>query len=144
MIIKIILVLSFGGGEDIDKKFVGQIYRKIKSGDKKIYAINDVFGTPAYTVDVAKILKQVISESSGIYHFSSGAASRYEIAVELVKNLGVDVDVVPISYEEYHKKFPLKVPYTKCEVLQNNFVENSRDWKEAIKEYVNENFISPK
>jgi dTDP-4-dehydrorhamnose reductase len=132
---------GMGGGYRIDKKFVGKIFELIKSGADKIYAINDVFGSPTYFMDFAENMLKGIENKIpyGIYNIGGQRASRYDVAKEFVKFLGVNVDVIPKSYNEYHQRYPLLVQYTKCEVLDTRLAEGHglvmRDWKEALKEY---------
>lgn len=126
----------FGSGKK-DKKFIGQIYAQIKDG-KDIYAITDVYGTPTYAIDFAKYMLELIDRDAytGIYNFSNDMVSRYDVAKEFVRLLGDPVEVIPVTYDEYHEMFPLKVPYTKCEAINTWRIVNIRNWKDALAEYV--------
>lgn len=134
---------AMGGGPNIDKKFVNLIYRQISNGAKMIYAIADVYGTPTYTPYFAEFIRDNIDDGIyGIRHYTGNKASRYDVAKEFVRLMGVGVEVIPVTYDEYHNKFGLKVPYTKCEVLSTIYVSpyKYRDWQEGLAEYVNECF----
>lgn len=136
---------AMGGGAGVDKKFIGLVYNQIKNGAKRIYAITDVYGTPTYTPYFAKTIKNIINTGVyGIYHYSGGKASRYDVGKEFVRLLGIDVEVIPVTYDEYHAMFPLKVPYTKCEVLAtrktDSILIHKETWQEGLAEYVNECF----
>src|SRR3990167_9794780 len=50
----------FGGGADIDKKFVGKLVKKIEAGEKQIKVCDDCIGSPTYSVDLADAMKYVI------------------------------------------------------------------------------------
>lgn len=132
---------AMGGGEGVDIKFVGLIWKQIRAGAKELFCINDVFGSPTYTPyfarEVIKIMKGI--RRYGVVHIAGGRASRYEVACEFVRLLGLDIKVNGISYKEFHERWPAKTPYTKREVL---FVEpsilNNMDWKAGLAEYVDE------
>jgi dTDP-4-dehydrorhamnose reductase len=137
---------AFGGGDIIDKKFVKLIFQQ--RNQKFIFAIRDVFGSPTYTYDYAKHLHHILETEYGTYNCGGdGIASRYDVAKELINIIGSKAEVVPMSYSEYHARFGLKVPYTKCEVLDNSKIYSlgipkMRHWKDALKEYAEENLIS--
>jgi dTDP-4-dehydrorhamnose reductase len=134
---------SMGGGFKIDKKFLGLINKQALEGNKEIYAIEDVYGSPTYTPDFAEALSKIIfTEKYGTYNCAGKKASRYDMAVEFFR--GKDVRVIPLSYTEYHHRFGLKVPYTKCEVLDTEKINSMgiymRPWQEALAEYRRECF----
>jgi dTDP-4-dehydrorhamnose reductase len=133
---------AMGGGPLIDKKFISKIFSIIKQKGKTFYSISDVFGSPGYTLDTAKTLKNLIDAQVeyGIYHIGANRASRYEVAKYFVECLGLDMQVIPVTFEEFHRMIPLEVPYTKCEALDMSKVKAMglsamRDWKVSLKEY---------
>ena len=137
---------GMGGGPGIDKKFINKVYAHILTGVKQIDAIADVFGSPTYHPDLARTIERFVSAKNapvfGIYNCGGERASRYEVAYEFVKALGLagDVIVYPVSYERYHEDHPVYVPYTKCEVLDLAKINKTglscmRPWKEALGEY---------
>lgn len=134
---------AFGGGPGIDKKFVNKIYKQIKSGVSEIYAIDNVFGSPTYTLDFCYELYFITKKQYGIYHVSNtGRASRYDVAKKIAEITQTKIPIIPISHKDYHEKFGLKVPYTKCEVLAPKSINDLRHWEEALEEYINnEGFI---
>ena len=126
-----------GGGIGIDHKFIGQIYKQVKEGTD-VYAINDVYGTPTYAIDFASCIKSALVNKliHKTYNFQGGRASRYDVAKEFVNLLGNPVNVIPISYDEYHAKHPVKVPYTKCEALEYTEIDENMDWEESLRDYI--------
>ena len=50
----------FGGGENIDKKFVNKIIQKVKSGQDVIEVASDCTGSPTYSMDLADGIKHVL------------------------------------------------------------------------------------
>lgn len=139
---------AFGGGPEIDKKFVNKVFKKIRSAVKKLYAVKDVYGNPTYTMDFAKTLKNIVEEEApyGIYNSAGkGVASRYEVLKAFVNFLGLSkkIDVVPVTLKEYLTLFPSVFPYIKNEVLSINKLEKTnfsamRDWRVALNDYAKE------
>jgi dTDP-4-dehydrorhamnose reductase len=135
---------AMGGGVGIDHKFVGLIMKQIQDGAKVIYAINDVYGSPTYTPDFAKAIKEIINHCDyGTYHIAPpDKASRADVAKQIVDIVETDCKVQPVSYEFYHGMFGLQVPYTKREVLNTDKIQRMgikmRPWRDALTEYLGE------
>jgi dTDP-4-dehydrorhamnose reductase len=134
------------GGVLKDKKFVGKIMNKIRSGVKEIYAINDVWGSPTYAKDLARVIKSAVNHEFpyGTYHScGSGRATRYDVACEVVKQMGAKVKVIPITTKGYGTK-DSKHSTTRSanEMMSIKKLESTglgmRSWKVALKEYMGE------
>lgn len=136
-----------GGGKDKDKKFVNKIYKQIKEGAKEIFALEDVYGSPTYTYDLARTIKKVVLDNflPGIYNCAGeGRASRYDVACKIVEFLGVDVKVTPVKMGYFRETF--FCPRSKNETLTNirlkkYGIHTMRPWEEALKEYITKDFI---
>jgi len=137
----------FGGGPGIDKKFLNAIvYKLIKSGVKEFPSIVDSVGQPTYTYDLARTIKNMIEGNApyGTYNVAGlGVASRFDMATLFVSCLGADVKVIPVTAEEYHKKYPEKVKYHKRAVMDLSKIQASgfsamRPWEVTLKEYAEE------
>ncbi len=131
----------FGGGEKIDKKFVNKFMTKIHHGEQIIKVADDCIGSPTYTNDLAEYIKFFVENKLqyGVYNAtnaSNGGVSRYEFAKEIVNILDLDCIVQKCSIDDLKQEFPCK--RTNYEVLENN--TSMRDWKEALKEYLNANY----
>jgi len=88
-----------------------------------------------YTPDLAKATKKLIDggHGYGIYHLvNSGSCAWYEAAVELFKLAGLKIEVKPITGEKLAR--PAKRP--KYSVLLNTKLPPLRDYREALKEYL--------
>jgi dTDP-4-dehydrorhamnose reductase len=104
--------------------------------------VHDQVGSPTYTVDLAKLLVEMIeTEKYGVYHATnSGICSWYEFAVEIFKQAGMDqVKVNPLTTEQY----PTPAERPKYSVLSKKKLEEQgftplRDWKEALSAYLQE------
>lgn len=132
-----------GGGPVKDKKFVGQIYRQLFiEGKKDIYAIDDIYGSPTYTHDLAETIKNVINNHApyGVYNCAGeGKASRYDVAKAVVEFLKADAQVIIVPVDYFQHKFPC--PRSKYEVLKNwklndMGLSKMRDWEDSLKEYI--------
>jgi dTDP-4-dehydrorhamnose reductase len=105
----------------------------------KISVVNDQVGSPTYTVDLAKAIAQIIKKPSyGIYHVTnSDQCSWFDFAKEIFKLANVEVDLKPVSTEE----FPRPAPRPKFSVLENynwkmEGYPKIRSYKEALKDYM--------
>lgn len=122
--------------------FITTMLNLAKTNDT-ISVVNDQIGSPTYTVDLATAIAQLIKKPVyGIYHITNSEhCSWYEYAMEIFDIAGVDVEVKPVTTEEFTKEFPLSAPRPKYSVLENynwkmeGFPE-IRSYKEALKEYM--------
>jgi dTDP-4-dehydrorhamnose reductase len=76
----------FGGGRE-DKKFVAKII-ELASNRPELKIVNDKFGSPTYTRDLARALIQLTRAGwSGVYHAANtgGPCSRYEFAQKVLE-----------------------------------------------------------
>ena len=134
-----------GGGPKIDKKFVNKLYRKIVNGETEINVCDDVIGSPTYTMDLAKMIKSMIRNQYpyGLYHCAGvGSASRFEVAREIVKHLGLSrkVHINPVKSDIVAGEFPCL--RSRNEVLENSCMPEMRYWETTLKEYVDGYFKS--
>lgn len=132
-----------GGGKK-DKKFVGKILKQLDAGASTIYAVEDKEGTPTYTKDFSECLyNAVFTErlSYGLYNMvCEGHVSRFDVAVEILNHLDLDVDVVPVDSEFFSADY--FAPRPTCEALVNNRLNVMgknimRPWKTCLQEYLN-------
>jgi dTDP-4-dehydrorhamnose reductase len=132
-----------GAGPKKDKKFIQKIMTQIKNGAMELFIVSDKDGTPTYTHDFAKNVKMLLAEELwGVYNMvCKGQTSRLEVARELVSILEKDIYVhsVDSSFfsEEYFVARPSseRLVNTKLELRGLNIM---RDWKVALKEYIND------
>jgi dTDP-4-dehydrorhamnose reductase len=134
-----------GGGPNKDKKFINKIYKQITAGKKELFVVDDKLGTPTYTYDFANSIRQVMeTELYGLYNqVCSGDCSRYDVAVEFVKQLGLEKEIKVTKVGSDHFKTEYFAPRPRSEMLLNtklnargiNFM---RDWKVCLEEYAKE------
>jgi dTDP-4-dehydrorhamnose reductase len=131
----------FGEGR---KNFVNNIIERTKK-ERTLSIVNDKFGCPTYTSDLAKAIKTLLQltqdkgDITGIYHITnSGSCSWYEYAQKILECAAIkDVRLLPITLNELN----LKAPRPKYSILDNQHYykvtgELLRPWEEAVREYI--------
>lgn len=92
-----------------------------------VKVVNDQFGKPTYTADLARKVRKIIDLEPGIYHVTNeGVCSWYEFASAVIDN------VVPCSSDE----FPTRAKRPNYSILTNTKTAPMRHWKEAVLEYL--------
>jgi dTDP-4-dehydrorhamnose reductase len=132
-----------GAGPSKDKKFIQKLMKQIKAGKKELFIVNDKDGTPTYTQDFAKTVKNLIQkEYWGLYNcVCGGQTSRLEVAQELIKLLNkeaeIKINVVTSDYfkEEYFAERPASERLL-TKKLDLRSVSAMRDWRISLKEYL--------
>lgn len=123
------------------KKFVKQL----KDGRKELFIVNDKDGTPTYTHDFAKTVKNLIQkEYWGLYNcVCGGQTSRLEVCQELINILGLqnEIKITPVSSDYFKKEYFAERPA--CERLSTRKlnirgVNAMRDWRVSLREYITE------
>ena len=132
-----------GSGPKKDKKFIQKLMKQIKDGNKELFIVNDKDGTPTYTHDFAKTVKELIQkEYWGLYNcVCGGQTSRLEVAAELVHLLGlsktIKINIVGSDYfkDIYYAERPSSERLL-TKKLELRKVNAMRDWKVSLKEYI--------
>ncbi|MDD2672916.1 MAG: dTDP-4-dehydrorhamnose reductase [Syntrophales bacterium] len=129
------------GGYDLDKKFVFKLIRQLMAGAKELYAVHDKYGSPTFTWDLAENMLLLVSSGRyGLYHCSNkGTATRYDIACELVRLLGLQEDVKVVSVDS--SQFPLPAPRGRSEMIRNLRLgllgmDRMPDWRKSLEVYL--------
>jgi dTDP-4-dehydrorhamnose reductase len=131
-----------GGGPAKDKKFINKIYKQIRAGAAELCVVDDKLGTPTYTVDFANGLCGIVESGQyGLYNqVCGGAASRFDVAQEFVRLLGVEdkvkVKVVPSDYfkTQYFAPRPASEKLVNLKLNQRG-LNLMRDWTVCLQEY---------
>lgn len=132
-IVRIAWVFGING-----KNFVKTMLNLAKTHDT-IRVVNDQFGSPTYTYDLARLLvDMVLTDKYGIYHATNeGTCSWYEFACSIFKEAGVDVNVIPVTTAEYGAKAkrPANSRMDNNKLTENGF-EKLPAWQDALARYV--------
>lgn len=128
------------------KNFVYTMLKLFKER-KEIKVVNDQFGAPTYTKDLANVIIKIIEENFckyGIYHFTNeGSTTWYEFAktiYRIAKEKGIitkNVKILPIRTEEYPTlALRPKFSVLSKEKIKKNLSITIRDWSEALKDFI--------
>lgn len=134
-IVRIAWVFGING-----KNFVKTMLRLSENHDR-ITVVNDQFGSPTYTYDLARLLvDMVLTEKYGIYHATNeGICSWYDFACAIFEEAGIKMDVVPVTTAEYGAKAnrPYNSRMSKEKLTENGF-EKLPAWQDALRRYLAE------
>ncbi len=110
-----------------------------------VKVVDDQIGTPTYTVDLARLLVDMIeTDKYGYYHATNegGYISWADFAEEIYKDAGMDVKVEHVITSEYEKiagktvaKRPFNSRLDKTKLVQNGF-EPLPTWQDATKRFI--------
>lgn len=115
----------------------------LKLSDKydTLRVVNDQIGTPTYTYDLARLLVDMVeTDKYGYYHATNegGYISWYDFACEIFKQAGKDVNVIPVTTEEYglsKAARPFNSRLDKSKLVENGF-EPLPTWQNALERYL--------
>jgi len=105
--------------------------------------VNDQIGTPTYTLDLARLLVDMIeTEKYGVYHATNegGYISWADFAEEIFRQAGMNTQVTPVTTAEYGLSKavrPFNSRLDKRKLIENGF-EPLPDWQDALKRYLQE------
>ncbi len=120
------------------KNFVKTMLRLAET-NTRINVVNDQFGSPTFTFDLAKLLADmVVTDKYGIYHAANdGICTWYEFACEIFKQAGIDIETVPVSSAEFPAKAkrPENSRMNQDKLTENGF-ERLPSWQDALQRYL--------
>lgn len=118
--------------------FIKTMLKLGKTRDR-LTVVNDQFGSPTYTKDLAQAIAKLIDEPKyGIYHITNSEFTNwYEYAKYIFTLARYNVNVQPISSEEFNRP----APRPKNSILENRNWQIKgfsllRSYKDAVREYV--------
>jgi dTDP-4-dehydrorhamnose reductase len=131
-----------GGGPALDKKFVNKIFKQINAGSKDLYVVDDKLGTPTFTDDFVRSTWNVVQTGYfGLYNqVCEGDCSRYDVAVEFVRLLGLEhevkINLVDSKYfgAEYFAPRPASEKLSNSKLKARN-MNTMRHWETCLAEY---------
>lgn len=106
---------------------------------EQINVVNDQFGSPTYTYDLARLLVDMVeTDKYGRYHATNeGICTWYEFAREIFRQAGRDVKVVPVNSEQLPNKArrPHNSRMNKDKLEENGFTRLPA-WQDALRRYL--------
>lgn len=109
----------------------------------EVRVVNDQIGTPTYTLDLSRLLIDMIeSDKYGYYHATNegGYISWYDFTCEIYKQAGLSTTVTPVSTAEYglsKAARPFNSRLDKKKLTENGFTPLPV-WQDAVKRYLQE------
>ena len=134
-IVRIAWVFGLNG-----KNFIKTMLKLGETHDT-LRVVNDQIGTPTYTLDLARLLVDMIeTEKYGYYHATNegGYISWAEFAAEIFRQAGMNVNVIPVTTAEYglsKAARPFNSRLDKSKLTACGF-EPLPDWKDAVRRYL--------
>lgn len=136
-IVRIAWVFGLNG-----KNFIKTMLQVGKTHDE-VRVVNDQIGTPTYTLDLARLLVDMIqTEEYGYYHAtnSGGYISWYDFTKEIYRQAGYTTKVTPVTTAEYGcskaaRPFNSRLDKSKLEAHGFQLLP---DWKDAVARYLKE------
>lgn len=136
-----------GGGPKKDKKFVSKILNQIKLGKKTLHIVNDKLGTPTYTYDFANNAKIIIENKLwGLYNLvCQGVTGRLEVAKRILSvcDLETKIEIIEVNSEHFTEDYFVARPNSERLInkkLQLRGLDQMRDWKICLDEYLTESY----
>ena len=136
-IVRIAWVFGLNG-----KNFIKTMINVGKTHDT-VRVVNDQIGTPTYTLDLARLLVDMIeTEKYGYYHATNegGYISWADLAEESYRSAGMNVKVVRVTTEEYglsKAARPENSRLDKSKLVEMGF-KPLPDWRDAVARYIKE------
>ena len=111
----------------------------------QVRVVNDQIGTPTYTLDLARLLVDMVeTEKYGYYHATNDEGgeyiSWYDFTKEIYRQAGMTTEVVPVTTAEYglsKAARPFNSRLDKCKLGDAGF-QPLPDWKDALSRYLKE------
>ena len=134
-IVRIAWVFGLNG-----KNFIKTMLKLGETHDT-LRVVNDQIGTPTYTLDLSRLLVDMIeTERYGYYHATNegGYISWYDFARAIFKAAGMRVNVLPVTTAEYGEskaKRPFNSRLDKSKLKENGF-QPLPAWQDALERYM--------
>ena len=136
-IVRIAWVFGLNG-----KNFIKTMINVGKTHDT-VRVVNDQIGTPTYTIDLARLLVDMIeTDKYGYYHATNegGYISWYEFCKEFYRQYGLSTNVIPVTTAEYglsKAARPFNSRLDKSKLTEMGFVPLPT-WQDAVARYLRE------
>lgn len=134
-IVRIAWVFGLNG-----KNFIKTMLSVGKTHDE-VRVVSDQVGTPTYTLDLARLLvDMILTDKYGYYHATNegGYISWYDFTKEIYRQAGLTTKVIPVTTEEYGQSKaarPFNSRLDKSKLVKAGF-QPLPDWKDAVARYL--------
>jgi dTDP-4-dehydrorhamnose reductase len=102
--------------------------------------VNDQRGCPTYTVDLARgIIGLCRKDATGIVHVTnSGDCTWFEFACEIIKSLGLETEVRPVSSQQMARPAPRPAYSVLAATSLRRYGIEMPSWKDGLRRYLEE------
>jgi len=124
------------GKSELAKENFFDVMIKLSEKKRELKVVDEELSNFTYAPDLALATKELLKKQCdyGIYHITNeGPCTWYQSAKTLFDILGKDVKLIPVSADEFSR--PAARP--KYAVLNNNKLPKLRNYKEALRDYLN-------
>ena len=134
-IVRIAWVFGLSG-----KNFIRTMLR-LGETHASVRVVCDQIGTPTYTLDLARLLADMIeTDKYGVYHATNegGYISWADFAQEIFRQAGMGTQVIPVTTAEYglsKAARPFNSRLDKTKLVENGFAPLP-DWRDALGRYL--------
>ena len=134
-IVRIAWVFGLSG-----KNFIRTMLR-LGETHASVRVVCDQIGTPTYTLDLARLLVDMIeTDKYGVYHATNGGGyiSWADFAQEIFRQAGMGTQVIPVTTAEYglsKAARPFNSRFDKTKLVESGF-EPLPDWRDALGRYL--------
>ena len=134
-IVRIAWVFGLSG-----KNFIRTMLR-LGETHASVRVVCDQIGTPTYTLDLARLLVDMIeTDKYGVYHATNGGGyiSWADFAQEIFRQAGMGTQVIPVTTAEYglsKAARPFNSRLDKAKLVENGFAPLP-DWRDALGRYL--------
>ena len=138
-IVRIAWVFGLNG-----KNFIKTMINVGKTHDM-VRVVNDQIGTPTYTLDLSRLLVDMVETEKYCYYHATNSEdgqyiSWYDFTKEIYRQYGLSTSVVPVTTVEYGLSKAAR-PYNsrldKSKLITAGFTPLP-DWKDAVRRYIRE------
>lgn len=116
---------------------------RVGKNHPSVRVVNDQFGTPTYTLDLARLLIDMIeTEKYGYYHATNegGYISWYDFTCEIYRQAGYTTEIIPVTTAEYGLSKavrPFNSRLDRSKLAESGF-EPLPSWQDALARYLKE------
>lgn len=112
---------------------------RLAENNKELNVVNDQYGSPTSTVDLAKAIIDLIdTEYYGTYHGTcEGQCSWYDFAKKIFELSNIDIKVNPVTSDEFKRPAP-RPSYSVLDNFMMKLVglNSFRNWEDSLREYL--------
>jgi dTDP-4-dehydrorhamnose reductase len=134
-IVRIAWVFGLNG-----KNFIKTMLNVGRTHDE-VRVVSDQVGTPTYTLDLARLLvDMILTEKYGYYHVTNegGYISWYDFTREIYRQAGLKTKVIPVTTKEYglsKAARPFNSRLDRSKIVRAGF-QPLPTWQDAVKRYL--------